>query len=76
MPRQQYKLNIDAELYARTVTSAKANNRSINAEICFQLQLVYGNAEGVRLIGELVKSFGADQHQVQLDHMDRMAGNS
>jgi hypothetical protein len=67
------QLRLKHDLKARVVASAKANNRSINAEIAFQLQRSYYQAP-------LNAAYFGPNHGVWKDRdddrMDSMAGNS
>lgn len=67
----QIALRTTAGLKARVVASAKANNRSINAEITFQLQRAYSLAAlNNAYFGNGVPAYA------EIDRMASMAGNS
>lgn len=73
--KSQIQLRLEHGLKARVVASAKANNRSINAEIAFQLQTAYDrNLFDWGSMAAVVKP--ALSFDAEIARMDSMAGNS
>lgn len=70
----QIQLRLKHDLKARVVASAKANNRSINAEITYQLTVAYRGSYLWAKVDETA-DLGID---IDLcgHRMDSMAGNS
>lgn len=80
----KFILRYSEELRQRVAASAKANSRSINAEITFQLQRAYDKdlwikretAAIERAIDAIDGRPDRNSEKYSIDRMDSMAGNS